>query len=1280
MHTIFTISAEDIQALNDTQARELIARLCRAELRASGASESAVTWGGDQRAKDGGVDVRVSVPGSVKVADFFKANDVIFQVKAGNFGPAKIAPEMAPKGKLREAIVELATVGGSFVIVSTRDSFSDSSLNSRRDAMADCLEKYKLKGKVKIDFYDSRKIADWVESHPTVVLWLKHALGKPLVGWRPYGPWAYKETTVDAEYLVDDRVKIFTQEQDEGVTVVNAIGKLRGDLSKNASVRIVGLSGVGKTRLAQALFDPRVVTRVNALEPENVIYTDLSDNPTPQPNTMLDALVSEGADCVIVVDNCGPDTHQRLTEIVKKTSSKLRLLTIEYDIRDDLPEATSLYRLEGSSSEVIKELLRRQYKFLSTTDLETIATFSDGNARIAFALASTSTSTDELGRLRDAELFRRLFLQKNTENDDLLKCAEAASLLYSFNIEDASEASELAILAGIVDVSLPIFTRCLAELQRRGLLQQRGIWRALLPHAIANRLAARAVEAIPKEKLIQTLVDNATDRVARSFSRRLGYLHGSISVKNIAGDWLSAHGKLGDPVELNELGKQIFANIAPIDQDAALSALERAVENVDFVSVKNSGRDHFSRIARSLAYDPELFVRASHVLKKFALAEPKSYRNNSSHDMLKSLFHCHLSGTRATPEQRRDFIIETFNSVDKEVQCLSLILLNAALEATHFSSVYSFDFGARRRDYGWWPRTRKEVRDWFGPFIELATEVGRGNSTELAREAKVVLGESIRGLITHGGMISELAEAAKTLGATGGWPEGWLGVRRVLQWDKASLSEADLVAIKKIEKLLAPSNLREKISAKVLPKRSFSDDIDDDEDATTDVVSLYRKAELEAEELGKMAAADGGLLAELLNELFSSNNSKLWHFGLGAGQESKDVSSVLDHARKIVKDAEAGKANLIFLRGFISGWHKSGPKAVTVFLEEALADDVWSAWFPELQLRIPFDNAGYDRMIKSIELGRAPTWQYRYLAMGGATDPLTVTQIQVLVRKVSNLVDQGLEIAIDLMAMVIHCANEKDDKYRSELSVACEMFLQGINWNRYPDSDDSTDHDMDVILEFMLNKVAFSTSHAQILENLLDRGRAYKKKYVRDRGRLLAPFFKYFPLHTLDAVYVPDQEGKYHAALHLVSDPNRENRETAIRKVSDEHLIEWCNISPADRYIFAANACRLFVKIANGTNIEEIGLAPTALSVLKHAPDPKAVLEIFIDRFQPSGWSGSLADILQGRVKLLEQLNFSNNPNLKVEIASARKMLEKRIADERNWEKDRERSSTGSFE
>lgn len=55
---MFEVTPDDIQRLNDTDLRELVALLCEAELAAQGLSTAAVTWGGSQTAADGGLDVR----------------------------------------------------------------------------------------------------------------------------------------------------------------------------------------------------------------------------------------------------------------------------------------------------------------------------------------------------------------------------------------------------------------------------------------------------------------------------------------------------------------------------------------------------------------------------------------------------------------------------------------------------------------------------------------------------------------------------------------------------------------------------------------------------------------------------------------------------------------------------------------------------------------------------------------------------------------------------------------------------------------------------------------------------------------------------------------------------------------------------------------------------------------------------------------------------------------------------------------------------------------------
>jgi hypothetical protein len=76
----------------------------------------------------------------------------------------------------------------------------------------------------------------------------------------------------------------------------------------------------------------------------------------------------------------------------------------------------------------------------------------------------------------------------------------------------------------------------------RDLLQSRGIWRALLPQAIADRLAKSALKTIPKNNLVQAFLNRGSKRLIKSFTRRLGYLHDSSEAVSIVNGWLSPDG------------------------------------------------------------------------------------------------------------------------------------------------------------------------------------------------------------------------------------------------------------------------------------------------------------------------------------------------------------------------------------------------------------------------------------------------------------------------------------------------------------------------------------------------------------------------------------------------------------------------------------------------------------------------------------------------------------------------------------------------------------------
>src|SRR6185436_10448813 len=113
------ITGDDIATLNDEDLRTLVGGLCESELRARGLPSSGVTWGGNQNAADGGIDVRVRIEKGTSPGGFLPRASVGFQVKKTDFTPGLIGPEMCPSGQLRSSISDLIDEHGGYIIASS---------------------------------------------------------------------------------------------------------------------------------------------------------------------------------------------------------------------------------------------------------------------------------------------------------------------------------------------------------------------------------------------------------------------------------------------------------------------------------------------------------------------------------------------------------------------------------------------------------------------------------------------------------------------------------------------------------------------------------------------------------------------------------------------------------------------------------------------------------------------------------------------------------------------------------------------------------------------------------------------------------------------------------------------------------------------------------------------------------------------------------------------------------------------------------------------------------
>ena len=989
---MFDITSDDINQLNDIDLRELVGRLCEAELASRGLPPSAATWGGNQTAADGGLDVRVSLPPSESIDGFVPRSSTGFQVKKPDMPRAQIIAEMSPKGIIRPVIQELADEAGAYVIVSSTGSTADSALRNRQNALREALDGVGNAEQLHTDFYDRTRLATWVRQHPGLITWVKERVGRALIGWRPYGPWSGSAKGIDAdEYLLDDKLRLHLgmHRSAPAKPVSQAINDLRDELSRPRKiVRLVGLSGVGKTRLVQALFDARIGER--SLPPSLAVYTDLSDNPDPQPTGLASDLIASRTRAVLIVDNCPTELHSRLSKLCSEQNSTVSVLSVEYDIRDDQPEGTQVVTLDTSSPELIEKLVRRRYPHLSQVDARTIADASGGNAQIAIALAETVERSETIAGLSSDELFQRLFRQRHAPDNALLLAAQVCSLVYSFQGEALDgEDAELTRLASLAGQTATETYRHVGELLRRDLMQQRGVWRAVLPHAIANRLAARALEDIPFELINRQLVEGGTERLARSFSRRLSYLHDQPRAIAIVKNWLAPGGLLGDVTTLNDLGKAMFENIAPVLPEEALAALERTDNYPPNMATKEWWR-HLP-LLRSLAYDPPLFERSVRMLICAATQCTDERKAKEASDTFVSLFTIHRSGTHATIEQRLGVIESLLISSDPKSRTLGLAALNAVLKTTRFSSGYRFEFGARSRDFGYHPRSDADVTRWYGAALALIERLALSEGA-LKPELRNLLAKNFPGLWTSAHIHDELERLTRRFAAGQFWPEGWAACRKTMHPGRGRLTPEAASQLSALGTYMRPSSLADRVRAVVLGDRSSGLDMENI-NVDDDLTSAFERLEVIARELGAEVAANDALFAELLPDLLHGGN-RAWSFGRGLASASPDLRATWVRLVEGLEQIAPEQRNVQVFKGFLAELWEQDRELAQTLLDLNLIEQAVDLVVGILVLARQHINLRL-RLLERCLKFRCPVFKYLQGSLGGLTPlGLFLKQIQ----------------------------------------------------------------------------------------------------------------------------------------------------------------------------------------------------------------------------------------------------------------------------------------------
>lgn len=1278
MASLFDITSVDIAQLDDAELRELIGRLCEADYRSAGLPTKGIAWGGHQDARDGGLDVVVQSEEIPPQSSYIPRRKTGFQVKKPDMPRAEILNEMRPNGILRDEILSLLQEGGAYIIVSSASSTTATALKNRKDAMHEAVADAENHENLALDFLDRGRVATWVRSHPSLILWVRNKIGRSFNGWQPYENWANAPGGIEEEYILDDGLRLYdgTIPLDSGRSVAEGLNILRSSLlTPGASVRLAGLSGVGKTRLVQALFDERVGE--DALNCDYAFYTDISDSPEPDPRTMAEQLIAQKTRAIMVVDNCSPELHRRLTNTCAGTGSTVSLLTIEYDVREDVPEETHVFRLEPASEAVIETLIRKRFSHIGPVDAQTIANFSGGNARLAITLALTVQQGETLSGFRDEELFQRLFRQRHDPNESLLYTAEVCSLVYSFDGEDAtSEKSEMKFLASLIDRSGKEIYRDIGILRSRCLVQSRHVWRAVLPHAVANRLAKRALETIPKDLLVESFLECGSERLITSFSRRLSYLHDCQVAVEIATKWLAPDGWLGGVIRnFNAFGMEVFKNIAPVAPAQALAIIEHAATGES--GEKFASREHnyfyeFVRLLRHLAYDPTLFKRSVTLLCRYALSEKPEEKNNSTRNVLKSLFYINYSATMAPLGARSTIIEELARSDDKNRQELAIFLLDAALESWHFYPVHEFDFGAWPRSYGYVPKSREEVVSWFGIFIGICTDLSL-SSEPIAAQARKILADRFRGLWTKAQVFDILEDAALRIHSLKPWNEGWLAVCGIIRYDGKGFGADTQERLHRLAQRLRPADLLELARTYALSDQSSTIFELEEDCEENDIGSHSRKVEDRIRQIGAQVAQNEETLSAILPDIAATYTHKLINFGRGLAEGSTDRMSLWQRLYNQLDKTLPEKRQIAALVGFLSACAEIDPVLCNAILDRSINDPLLGPWFPILQINTEIDQQGFERLMKALDIDMAPIYMYGHLAMGRKHEFLTDNDLSCLLRKILTK-DEGIYVAVDILDMRFHSPEAESPNYSPALLAAARDILSSFLFTNSNQRHSLLDYELALIAATCLKGNEERNTAITLLHNLAD-ALAHYHTYVSDYPHLLNVLAKLHPDSFLNVFLQGRDEEKHRYRKAFLYDYDMHTN--PLNQISDTDIVSWCDEDPEHRYPTIVEVIDTHSESAEAGKLQ---WKPLVYAILEKAPDLSVILDRLATLANPPSWTEPRSALLEKRSTLFKSLYDHDNAEIRSWAQNQYSALQETIRRDRESEALRHRQQNERFE